>query len=153
MYPNNDILLNIFRLYRLYIEHKEEDEYTMAIPKWNRQSWWYNLSHVCQWWQFLILESPSLLDLQLVCTYGIPVADILAHSPGSLPVTISYAEFQIGHYPMLSAEDEKNALLAISHRDRVRRNALSRIAVTLFEMFVTATEEESPILERLCLAL
>jgi hypothetical protein len=77
---------------------------------------------------------------------------MLAHSPAPLPITISYAEFQIQHYPVMSAEDERNALLAISHRDRVRRIAISCIAIALFEKFVAAMEEEFPILERLYLA-
>jgi hypothetical protein len=77
---------------------------------------------------------------------------MLAHSPAPLPITICYTEFQIQDYPVLSPEDERNALLAISHRDRVRRIALSLIAVTRFEIFLAAMEGEFPILERLFLA-
>ncbi|KAI0276410.1 hypothetical protein BGY98DRAFT_986246, partial [Russula aff. rugulosa BPL654] len=48
---------------------------------WVEERWWYRLAHVCQRWRNLILGSATYLGLCLVCTYGTPVADMLAHSP------------------------------------------------------------------------
>jgi hypothetical protein len=57
--------------------------------RWDRQRWWYKLAQVCRHWRNIILESPSWLDLHIYCTNGVPVADMLAHSP-PLPLTIDY---------------------------------------------------------------
>jgi hypothetical protein len=67
----------------------------------------------------VILESPSGLDLHLVCTFGVPVADMLAHSP-PLPLTLWYSKLD----REMTTEDEEGALLALSHRDRVHRVSL-----------------------------
>jgi hypothetical protein len=101
---NNDVLLNIFYFYRLENPEECEDE-----------RWWYRLAHICRRWRNLILESPSRLDLHLNCTNGVPVADMLAHSP-PLPLIIHYHKNR-----EITAEDESGLLLALSHRDRVRR--------------------------------
>jgi F-box-like len=61
---NNDVLLNIFHLYRLENPDEFESECGVFIT-WSRQGWWYKLAHVCRLWRSLILESPSLLDLHL----------------------------------------------------------------------------------------
>ena len=62
----------------------------------------------------LILGSASYLGLGLVCTYGMPVADMLAHSP-PLPLVIDYERTDV------TAEDEEAIILALEQRDRVRR--------------------------------
>jgi hypothetical protein len=51
--------------------------------------WWYTLAHVCQRWRNIILGSTTYLGLSLLCTYGTPVADMLAHSP-PLPLVVGY---------------------------------------------------------------
>jgi F-box-like len=140
---NDDILLNIFHLYRLTDPDEYDREKTGKVFAWSRQRWWYRLAHVCRQWRSLILESPSRLDLHLYCTNGVPVADMLTHSP-PLPLTIYYHNAQ-----KITAEDESGILLALSHRDRVRR-------IKFFELpnlgkFVTAMDDQFPILERLYL--
>jgi hypothetical protein len=74
---NTDVLLNIFYLYRLGI--KDEDDSENIRFRWDRQCWWYKL--VSRKWRNVILASPIRLDIQLVCTNGLPRADMLAHSP------------------------------------------------------------------------
>ena len=84
---DDDSLLNIFYLYRpsLLGEHEddlnEDSRLTGGNEGWDRERWWYELSHVCQRWQRVILGSAFYLDVSLVCTIGTPVADMLAHSP------------------------------------------------------------------------
>jgi hypothetical protein len=113
--------------------------------KWDCQCWWYKLAQVCWRWRYLILASPSYLDLRLLCTYGVPVADMLAHSP-PLPLTIYYCRDR-----EMSTEDEEGALLALSHRDRVRRICLLLQASTL-RKFILVMDEQFPVLERIYVA-
>jgi hypothetical protein len=147
---NNDTLLNIFYLYRLHIADEEEDEHHDALfirkCQWDRQRWWYELVQVCRWWRFIILASSSVLDLHLVCTYGVPVADMLKHSPcPGLPLTIFYDDDTCE----MKRKDEEGALLAISqHRNRVRRITL-RIPPPKLQRLISAMNEEFPILDRL----
>jgi hypothetical protein len=139
---NDDVLLNIFHLYRL-ADPDEYDNGVMTLYCWHRQRWWYKLAHVCRLWRNIILESPSRLDLHLYCTNGVPVADMLAHSP-PLPLTIDYSPYQC-NYRVISAADESDILLALSHRDRVRRiGRLPDVA-----RFVTAMDGQFPVLERM----
>jgi hypothetical protein len=140
---NNDILLNIFDLYRLNIENGEYLYGAMIIRSWDRQRWWYKLAQVSRRWRYLILASPIQLNLRLLCTYGVPVADMLAHSP-PLPLIIFYYD----HFRKISTEDEEGALLALSHRDRVCRIAL-RMPAPKLGKFITAIDEQFPILDRL----
>jgi hypothetical protein len=112
------------------------------VIHWKRQRWWYKLTQVSRRWRYLILESRSALDLHLVCTYGVPVADMLAHSP-PLPLTIIY-----GKQLTMTAEDEQGLLLALSHRDRVHYITIQMPAPSL-EKFIPAMDGPFPILERL----
>ncbi|KAH9971474.1 hypothetical protein BGW80DRAFT_442291 [Lactifluus volemus] len=107
---------------------------------WDHQRWWYKLAHVCRLWRNLILESPSRLNLHLYCTHGVPVADMLAHSP-PLPLTIYYPGWKS------EATDRPSILLALSHRDRVRHIYLS-MARHMWT-FVAAMDHQFPILERM----
>jgi hypothetical protein len=137
---NDDVLLRIFHLYWLAEPDEFDTRFGMVIA-WLRQRWWYKLVHVCRQWRNIILESPSLLDLHLLCTNGVPVADMLAHSP-PLPLTIHYH----ARGGDITADDESGILLALSHRDRVRH--------IYFEMqnvgqFVTVMDDQFPILERM----
>jgi hypothetical protein len=140
---NDDVLLHIFYIHRLHIED-EDNTFGAGYPFWDRQRWWYKLAHVSRRWRSLILAAPSLLDLHLVCTSGVPVADMLAHSP-PLPLAIFY---WLDSYTILKAEDEKGALLALSHRDRVRRIAL-RLPRSELEKLFAAMDGQFPNLERL----
>jgi hypothetical protein len=143
---NDDVLLNIFQLYRLDLadldEYDDEIDGLMATETWSRQRWWYNLSHVCRLWRNIILASPSQLDLHLPCTNGVPVADMLANSP-PLPLLIFYEDQD----RKITPEDESSILLALSHRDRVRR--ISFWMLPNSGTFVTVMDDQFPILERM----
>jgi hypothetical protein len=141
---NNDVLLNIFYLYGLHIrdEGNEDDSFVC------RQRWWYKLAQVSQRWRRLMLASPSWLDLRLLCTYGVPVADMLEHSP-PLPITVYYMDSD--RFRRMTAKDEKGILLALSHHNRVIRIILSMPALKLGK-FITAMDEQFPILDHLSIA-
>jgi hypothetical protein len=130
------VLLNIFDLYRL-AEPDQYEEHILNVTR-RRQRWWYKLVHVCRQWRNLILESPSRLDLHLFCTFGVPVASMLAHSP-LLPLTIYYHTDR-----EITAEDESGIFLALSHRDRVHYVDLWMPNV---EKFITVMDDQFPVLE------
>jgi hypothetical protein len=141
---NDDVLLNIFHLYRLAYPDEYEDGTGIDIA-WYRQRWWYKLAHVCRLWRNIILGSPSWLDLHLYCTNGVPVADMLAHSP-HLPLTIDYHTSDHGR-EMLTAEDELGIFLALSYRDRVRHIYFWMLPNV--GKFVSVMDDQFPILERM----
>jgi hypothetical protein len=141
---NDDILLNIFYLYRFVIKG-DATLFLESFMKWrcNCERWWYKLAQVSQRWRRLILSSPSWLDLCLLCTNGVPVADMLAHSP-PLPLTIFYSKYN----REMTSKDEEGALLALSHRDRVRHIDL-RISTPKLGRLITAMDGLFPILDLL----
>ena len=87
---NDDVLLHIFHLYRLDVQYEYNDLGGYPMSSWRGQRWWYDLVHVSRRWRDVILASPLRLDLHLVCTSDVPVADMLAHSP-PLPLTVWYS--------------------------------------------------------------
>ncbi|KAF8489532.1 hypothetical protein F5888DRAFT_1160992 [Russula emetica] len=138
---NDDTLLNIFSLYPQDIVAAYED--LSSWPEWDKAHWWYKLVHVCRRWRYLILSSPVRLSLHLVCTYGTPVADMLAHSP-PLPLIIAYLDANRN----VSVEDEEAILLALQDRDRVCRIGLMMPAMKLLNPII-AMDGQFPVLERL----
>jgi hypothetical protein len=70
---------------------------------------------------------------------------MLTHSP-PLPLTIYYQHEN--RYGEITAEDESNILLALSHRDRVRRIFFSMSTPNL-NKFIAAMDDQFPILERM----
>jgi hypothetical protein len=124
-------------------EDQEVGVRTRGGAQWVGERWWYRLAHVCQRWQNLILGSASYLGLCLVCTYGTPVADMLAHSP-PLPLVIDYYEHDF------TAENEEAIMLALEQRDRVRRIRF-KIPVLKLQKLIMAIDGEYPILEYLIL--
>ena len=143
---DEDSLLNIFHLYRPFLLGEDQDINIRMEGggEWAGERWWYRLAQVCQRWRNLILGSASYLGICLVCTYGTPVADMLAHSP-PLPLVVDYK------YHDITAEDEEGILLALGQRDRVRRIRLFQPVVKL-QKLIMAIDEEYPILEYLILA-
>ncbi|KAI0289095.1 hypothetical protein BC826DRAFT_1162011 [Russula brevipes] len=138
---NDDALLNIFYIHSLDIAKTYDD--LPPWPKWNRACWWYKCAQVCQRWRYLILASPAHLDLHLICTYGTPVADMLAHSP-PLPLIINLMDAA----REASAEDQKAILLVLQLRDRVRRIGLSMPVANLLKP-IAAMDGQYPVLDRL----
>jgi hypothetical protein len=133
------VLLNIFDLYRLAVPF-QYGEGGMLNFEWRRQRWWYKLTYVCRQWRNIILKSSSRLDLHLYCTNGVPVADMLAHSP-PLPLTIHYTSWR----NRITAKDESGLLFALSHRDRVHHVDLWKLPNV--DKFVTAMDDQFPVLE------
>ena len=124
-------------------EDEDDDRRILQGGEWDRERWWYKLTHVCQRWRYLVLGSASYLGLGLICTYGTPVADMLVHSP-PLPLTIDY----ISPDREITAEDEKGLLLALQLRDRVRRIRL-RMSVSDLRKLIMTIDEEFSMLEHL----
>jgi hypothetical protein len=91
-----------------------------------------------------MLDSASYLRLSLVCARGTPVVEMLAHSP-LLPLIINHID-QLEHD--VTAEDEEGIILALRHRDRVRRIRLMKPFRSL-QKLVIALDGEYPILEYL----
>jgi hypothetical protein len=87
--------------------------------------------------------SASYLGLSLVCTYGTPVADMLAHSP-PLPLDFDYFDEGVG----ISAEDQEGAIFALKQYNRVRRVRLG-MPVTSQQKLILSMDDEYPILEYL----
>ena len=111
--------------------------------EWSRERWWYKLTHVCRRWRYLILGSASHLGLSLLCTYGTPVSDMLAHSP-PFPLVIDLVD----QNRSIPAEDEEQIMLTLQHRDRVRRIRLL-VPAQNSQKFIAAIDKEFPILEYL----
>ena len=111
--------------------------------EWSRERWWNGLIQVCRRWRYIVLESAFHLRISLVCARGTPVADMLAHSP-LLPIIIDHLD----DYDNITPEDEEGIILALQHRDRVRRIRLGK-AVPILQKLTKALDGEFPILEYL----
>jgi hypothetical protein len=135
------VLLHIIYLFHLHILDEYEDRIGQQTLDWGRQRWWYKLAQVSRRWRNVIIGSALRLDLHLVCTYGVPVAEMLAHSP-PLPLIVYYLDKK------MRPEDEEGALLALSHCDRVHRVAI-RMPASRSGKFITALDDQFPTLERL----
>ena len=142
---NDDVLLNIFYLCKPQLLNEDEVDTAPILQggEWIRERWWYKIAQVCRRWRYLILTSPSHLGLCLVCTYDTPVEDMLAHSP-PLPIILDYVDDS----RRVSTEDEEGILLALQHRDRVRRIRL-HMPVQDLQRLIVAIHDEFPMLEYL----
>jgi hypothetical protein len=132
---DDDSLLHVFYLCRPFLGGDDD------IANWiYNERWWYAPAHVCRRWRNIILGSTTYLGLSLVCTYGTPVADMLAHSP-PLPLVIGY----FNNVRELTT-DEEEIILALKQHSRVRRVRLSN-AVTIMQKLSVVMDEEYPNLE------
>ena len=145
---NDDCLLRIFLLYRPALLDEDEviDIRILQGGEWGRERWWYKLVRVCRRWRYLIFQSASHLGVCLVCTYGTPVLDMLAHSP-LLPLVIDAVDNLQG----ISAEDEERINFVLQHSDRVRRIRV-RMPVPNLQRLILAMDKEFPMLEYLYIA-
>ena len=121
----------------------DEDTYILGGGIWNRERWWHRLIQVCRRWRYLLLDSAFHLQVSLVCARGTPVADMLAHSPPAIPLVIDHFDDESQD---LTAEDEKGILLALQHRDRVRRIRITK-PTPILQKLIVALDGEFPILE------
>ena len=138
----------MFYLYRPFFLGEDDEGGNARLwggnKGWVRGRWWYGLAHVCRRWRNVILERASYLGVSMVCTNGLPVADMLAHSP-PISLVVDY----IGD---ITAEDEEGAILAFKQCDRVRHVRL-QTPVAILQRLVAAMDEEYPILEYLIIML
>ena len=150
---DDDSLLHVFYLYRPFLSGEDQDDDARlngGDGMETRGRWWCNLAHVCQRWRSIIFRSASYLGVSLVCTYGTPVADMLAHSP-PLPLIVRYAT----EGREITTDDEQGIIFALKQRHRVLR---VRVRLTtpytgLLEKFIVVMDEEYPILEYLIIGL
>jgi len=142
---SDNLLLKIFRLCRPVLSDEDDVDNNRILEgrNWNDHRWWYNIAHVCRKWRYLVLESAPNLELCLVCTYGAPVADMLASSP-PFPIIIDYGD----QGRELTAQDEEGIPLTLRRRRRVLRVRLCAPASNLRRL-VVALHGEFPILEHL----
>src|SRR5712691_3096751 len=140
---DDDSLLNIFSLCRPAIldEDEADEDRILQGGKWGRERWWYKLAHTCRRWRYLLFASASYLGLSLVCTYGTQLAAILAHSP-PIPLIIDYIANRI------TAKEQDRIILALQHRDRVRRIRLKAPLSSLYRIS-SAFDQEFPVLDYL----
>ena len=68
---------------------------------------------------------------------------MLAHSPPAVPLIIDHFD---DNYRDLNAEDEQGIILALQHRDRVRRIRILK-PILILQKLITALDGEFPILE------
>ncbi|KAF8264729.1 hypothetical protein EI94DRAFT_1805396 [Lactarius quietus] len=116
---NDDVLLYIFR-------HSLDGSLRF----------WPTLTHICRRWRQIVLGSPLGLNLQLYCTYGMPVLKSLDCWP-PFPLVVDY-----GGSPLLSPpgpEDEDDLMAALKLTDRVRSISLT-ITSSLLERLSTISE-------------
>lgn len=127
-------------------EDENDDDRILEGGEWGRERWWYKLAHVCRRWRYLILSSAFHLRLRLVCTYGTPVADMLAHSP-PLPLVIDHVDDDHD----ITTENEEGIVLALQLRDRVCRIRL-QMPIPNLKRLITAIGDEFPVLDYLYVA-
>jgi hypothetical protein len=142
---SDDSLLKIFSHRRpvLLDEDEASDDRILEGTKWVTEGWWSNLAQVCRRWRCLVLSSASQLRLFRVCTYGMPVRDILAHSP-ALPLVLDYGDED----REVTTQDEEGILLALQSRRRVCRIRLWMSASNIRRL-IAAIDGDFPILEYL----
>jgi hypothetical protein len=137
---DDDSLLNIFHFCRPITLDDDGADFLQITEdgEWDHERWWYKLAHVCRRWRCLILTSASFLRLSLLCTYGTPVADMLAHSP-PLPLIIGYYDEDRD----FTTEDEEGIMLAFQLRHRIRGIRVIIPFIKLQKLTVAIDEEFS----------
>lgn len=130
----DDLLLEIFDQYR-----KNDDKYNLSYRDYC--AWkWHILAHICRRWRQIVFASPGRLDLQVLCTYGTPISEIMGAWP-TIPITISFS----------SGNGLSNVITALEHPNRV-----SRINVCLFRShwgnIAALMQEPFPMLTHLSIA-
>ena len=140
MLPDN-VILHIFDFYRM-----DHDPNAGRPP---RLVWkWHRLAHVSHRWRQIVFASPRRLDLQIYCTYGTPVRDILRCWP-ALPIVIDYWMFYDHNGAAtvsIPLDDWYNTLEALGHPDRVYSIRMI-VQDLLLEEMAKVAEIPFPVLE------
>jgi hypothetical protein len=113
---------------------------------WDCERWWYKLARVSRRWRNLILDHPTYLGVNLLCTYGTPVVDMLAHSPPR-PLVLDYKD-----HDDITSEEEKGIMLALHHHERVSRIRLGPLPFPKLQRIIMAMGKNFPILDFLHIA-
>ena len=148
---DDDSLLHVFYLSRPFLSGEDQDDSARRNGGFEiatRGRWWYKPAQVCQRWRNIIFGSASYLGIFLVCSYGTPVADMLAHSP-HLPLIVHYASEGRKN---ITTDDEQGIFFALKQRDRVLRVRLTSLDRGLLEKFTAVMDDEFPILEQLAIS-
>ncbi|KAN0103838.1 hypothetical protein V8E52_011520 [Russula decolorans] len=131
----DDVLLEVFDHYR-----------KLCANHWARLQGWYKLAHTCPRWRQLVFASSLRLNLQLRCTFGTPVADMINHSP-PFPLILDYGPHLLKTW---TPADEDGLLFALQHLSRAHEIMLSAPQSTLAEI-INAMLDTAPMLRRLIL--
>ncbi|KAI0267112.1 hypothetical protein BC834DRAFT_96605 [Gloeopeniophorella convolvens] len=109
------VLLEIFD--HFLVEKLKTEQWFQLEP---HQSQWYALvpAHVCQRWRQIIVASPGRLGLSILCSWGLPIADILRLSPPELPLSIYFPSGRSGFDK--TPDPMTDILLALGQLDRAR---------------------------------
>ncbi|KAI0260117.1 hypothetical protein BC834DRAFT_564725 [Gloeopeniophorella convolvens] len=125
-----DVLVELFDLYR-------EEPFSRRRDNWD----WHKIAHVCRKWREVVLASALRLDLQLYCTYRIPVDKMLSHSP-AFPIVIEYV------YGRMLPQDKDSILSALQQPHRVRKINISAHDPTMHAIVMAACDS-FPLLDSL----
>jgi hypothetical protein len=139
---DDDSLLFIFYLCQPVLL----DEVSVRISQggdWDCERWWYKLARVCRRWRVLVLNSATYLGVNLLCTHGTPVADMLAHSP-CRPLILDYKDD--------ITSEEEGIMFALQHHDRVLRIRLGPLPFSKLQKITMAMGKTFPILDFLHIA-
>jgi hypothetical protein len=126
----DDVLLEIF------------DHYVIVSRYHQPVDGWHKLVHVCQRWRYVVFNSPSRLDLRLLCTDRTPVTNMLDIWPG-LPIVI----FTVSSLP---ASGVANIISALQQHSRVCTIDIWSVPNSLLKEFAVM-QEPFPALTRLTL--
>ncbi|KAI9437224.1 hypothetical protein H4582DRAFT_1958697 [Lactarius indigo] len=123
----DDVLLDIFSFYR------------DRLKKFPGRPWrWHTLVHVCRRWRHIVFSSPRRLDLQLLCTVGVPVREYLDCWPPTLSIAINY-RLHWDSQPSSGAED--NLIAALENPERVC--SIELVATSSFLEKISSVMQES----------
>lgn len=131
----DDVLLEVFDYYR-----------KISADHWACLQGWYKLAHTCRRWRQLVFASSLRLNLQLRCTFGTPVTDMIDHSP-PFPLILDYGPHLLKTW---THADEDGLLFALQHLARTREIMLSAPQSTLAEI-INVMLDTAPMLRRLIL--
>ena len=131
----DDVLLEVFDYYR-----------KLSADRWACLQGWYKLAHTCRRWRQLVFASSLRLNLQLRCTFGTPVPDMIDHSP-PFPLILDYGPRLLKTW---THADEDGLLFALQHLARTREIMLSAPQSTLADI-INVMLDTAPMLRRLIL--
>jgi hypothetical protein len=114
----DEVLLEIFDLYRKGFGR---------LRDWNNKNGWFRLAHVCRNWRFVVLASPSRLQVRLYFAHSTPTRAVVLERLSHLPIIVDYT----GAVFWEGSQDSKRFLSAIRFPDRVCRIKLLQTTLNL----------------------